>query len=159
MPKCKAAPVDQLRILNELLGRLSDPQKAEHARRALEFAYTEHPQDLEHLPLGDYVDKLAQLHFGDLGESADFAFAHWHVPRLEDFSPLWIRQAIVVEMKKLAGRREGLLLVTGLRGAVCPEGKYWTKHRETQYQRVRNWIDELVCAWATCGSRLQVVVL
>ena len=62
-------------------------------------------------------------------------------------------------MKKLAGRREGLLLVTGLRGAVCPEGKYWTKHRETQYQQVRNWIDELVCAWATCGSRLQVVVL
>ena len=72
MPKRKAAPVDQLRILNELLGRVSDPQKAEHARRALEFAYTEHPQDLEHLPLGDYVDKLAHLHFGDLGESCRF---------------------------------------------------------------------------------------
>ena len=111
MPKRKAAPVDQLRILNELLGRVSDPHKAEHARRALEFAYAEHPQDLEHLPLGDYVDKLARLHFGDLGEDADFAFAHWHVPRLEDFSPLWIRQAIVVEMKKLAGRREGVLLL------------------------------------------------
>ena len=159
MPKRKAAPVDQLRILNELLGRVSDPQRAEHARRALEFAFTEHPQDLENLPLGVYVDKLAHLHFGELGESADFAFAHWHVPRLEDFSPLWIRQAIVIEMKKLAGRREGLLLVTGLRGAVCPKGKYWTKHREAQYQRVRSWIDELVCAWATCGSRLQVVVL
>ena len=47
MPKRKAAPVDQLRILNELLGRVSDPQRAEHARRALEFAFTEHPQDLE----------------------------------------------------------------------------------------------------------------
>ena len=162
MPKLKAAPVDLLRILNELLGRVSDPHKAEHARRALEFAYNEHPEDLERVSLGDYVDKLAQLHFGESvesGESSDFAFAHWHVPRLEDFSPLWIRQAIVVEMKKLAGRREGLLLVTGLRGAVCPQGKYWTKHREAQYQRVRCWIDELVCAWATCGSRLQVVVL
>ena len=48
---------------------------------------------------------------------------------------------------------------TGLRGAVCPQGKYWTKHREAQFQRARCWIDELVCAWATCGSRLQVVVL
>ena len=159
MPKRKPASVDQLRILNELLGRVSDPQKAEHARRALEFAYDEHPEDLEHLALGDYVDKLAHLYFAESDKSMDFAFAHWHVPRLEDFSPLWIRQAIVVEMKKLAGRREGLLLVTGLRFAVCPEGKYWTKNRETQYQRVRNWIDELVCAWVSCGSRLQVVVL
>jgi hypothetical protein len=162
MPKPKAKPVDQLRTLIQLLGRMSDPERAEHARRALEFAYQEHPEDLERLSLGDYVDRLARLHFGEAGkgvENAAFAFAHWYVPRLEDFSPLWIRQAIVVEMKKLAGRREGLLLVTGLREAVCPVGKYWTKQREAQFQRVRNWIDELACAWATRGSRLQVVVL
>jgi len=159
MAKGKAPIVDQLRTLNELLGRVSDPERAEHARRALEFAYQEHPEELERVPLGDYVDKLARLHFGEGAEVSDFAFAHWHVPRLEDFSPLWIRQAIVVEMKKLAGRREGFLLVTGLREAVCPEGKYWTRHREEQYQRVREWINELACAWATRGSRLQVVVL
>ncbi|MDQ8208606.1 hypothetical protein QEH52_13860 [Coraliomargarita sp. SDUM461003] len=159
MPKAKLIAVEQLRTLNELLGRVSDPERAEHARRALEFAYKEHPEDLERVPLGDYVDKLAKLHFGVSGHRADFAFAHWHVPRLEDFSPLWIRQAIVVEMKKLAGRRECLLLVTGLREAVCPAGKYWTRQREAQYQRVRDWINELVCAWATRGSRLQVVVL
>lgn len=159
MSKATASPVDQLRTLNEILGRVSDPERAEHARRALEFAYREHPGALDRVPLGDYVDKLARLHFGEAAEPADFAFAHWHVPRLEDFSPLWIRQAIVVEMKKLAGRREGLLLVTGLREAVCPDGKYWTRQREAQYQRVRDWIDALACAWATRGSRLQVVVL
>ncbi len=159
MPKTKSAPVDQLRTLNEILGRVSDPERAEHARRALEFAYQEHPEDLESVPLGDYVDRLAEIHFGDHEAGHEFAFAHWHVPRLDDFSPLWIRQAIVAEMKKLAGRREALLLVTGLREAVCPEGKYWTKHREAQYQRVRSWIDELVCAWATRGSQLQVVVV
>ena len=54
MPKLKVAPVDQLRILNELLGRVSDPHKAEHARRALEFAYNEHPEDLERVALGDH---------------------------------------------------------------------------------------------------------
>lgn len=159
MPKATANPVDQLRTLNELLGRVSDPERAEHARRALEFAYQEHPADLALISLGEYVDQLRRLHFGDSGEPAECAFAHWHVPWLEDFSPLWIRQAIVVEMKKLAGRRKGLLLVTGLREAVCPVGKYWTKPREARYQRVRQWIDELVCAWATKGSRLQVVVI
>jgi hypothetical protein len=159
MAKASAPLVDQLRTLNELLARVSEPERAEHARRALEFAFQEHPEALGRLALGDYVDKLARLHFGETAEPADFAFAHWHVPRLEDFSPLWIRQAIVVEMRKLAGRREGLLLVTGLREAVCPPGKYWTRQREDRYRRVRDWIDELACAWATRGSRLQVVVL
>lgn len=159
MPKASATAVEQLRTLNELLGRVSDPERAEHVRRALEFAYQEHPEALAEVPFGDYVDKLADWHFGEACPPANFAFAHWHVPRLEDFSPLWIRQAIVVEMKKLAGRRAALLLVTGLREAVCPAGKYWTKQREARYRRVREWIDELACAWATRGSRLQVVVL
>ena len=159
MPKFIVKPVDQLRTLNELLGRVSDPERAEHARRALEFAFQEQPDLLANVSLGEYVDKLACLHFGEGRESSDLAFAHWHVPLLDDFSPLWIRQAIVTKMKKLAGRREGMLLITGLREAVCPEGKYWSKHCESQYQRVRNWIDELVCEWATQGSNLQVFVL
>lgn len=159
MPKSNADAFDKLRTLNELLGRLSDPERADHARRALEFAQREHPEDLAQVPLGDYVDKLVRLHFGAAHSPGAIAFAHWHVPRLEDFSPLWIRQAIVSEMRKLAGSREALLLVTGLRQAVTAEGRYWTQQREAQYQRVRGWIDELACAWATRGSRLQVVVI
>ena len=152
-------PLEQLRTLNELLARVSDPERSEHARRALEFFYREHPAEAAGIDLGNYVERLSNLHFGPEGGPADLAFAHWHVPRLDDFSPLWIRQAIVAEMKKLAGRRESLLLVTGLRDAVCPPGKYWTKARESQYARVRGWIEELACAWASRGSRLQVVVL
>lgn len=152
-------PVDQLRTLNELLARISDPERSEHARRALEFFSREHPEEAAGIDLGKYVERLANLHFGEGGEPPDLAFAHWHVPRLDDFSPLWIRQAIVGEMKKLAGRREALLLVTGLRDAVCPPGKYWTQARQWQYERVRGWIEELACAWASRGSKLQVVVL
>ena len=159
MPKVAVKPVDQLRTLNELLGRVSDPDKAEHARRALEFAFQELPEELAHVSLGEYVGKLARIHFGEEGEPSGLSFAHWHVPHLEDFSPLWIRQAIVTEMKKMAGRREGILLVTGLREAICSQGKYWTKHCESEYQRVRNWIEELVIAWLTKGCFLQVVVL
>jgi len=155
----KPDPVEQLRTLNELLARVSDTGRGEHARRALEFFQREHPEDAVKVELGQYVERLARLHFGEQGEPGHLAFAHWHVPQLEDFSPLWIRQAIVTEMKKLAGRREALLLVTGLRNSVCPPGKYWTKARQEQYDRVRGWIDELACAWATRGSRLQVVLL
>lgn len=151
-------PLEQLRTLNELLARISDPERSEHARRALEFFYREHPNEAARVRLGSYVARLARLHFGESGEPAELGFAHWHVPQLEDFSALWIRQAIVGEMKKLAGRREALLLVTGLRDAVCPAGKYWTQTRQSQYERVRGWIEELACAWASRESKLQVVV-
>ena len=156
----KVDPVEQLRTLNELLARTgaSAPDRAEHARRALDFFSQEQDSGLIEVSLHDCANRLARLHFGAEGES-ELAFGHWHVPTVENFSPLWIRQAIVVEMKKLAGRRAALLLVTGLREAVCPEGAYWTKKRQQQYDRVRCWIDELVCAWATRGSQLQVVVL
>ena len=76
MPKATANPVDQLRTLNELLGRVSDPERAEHARRALEFVYQEHPADLALISLGEYVDQLRRLHFGDSGEPAECALAH-----------------------------------------------------------------------------------
>ena len=155
----KREPIQQLRTLNELLARISEPERSEHARRALEFFCREYPEAARGVDFGDYVDKLTQLHFGESGEPVAMAFSHWHVPQLEDFSPLWIRQAIVERMKGLAGRREALLLITGLREAVCPPGKYWTKKRAAQYQRVRGWIDDLACAWASRGSCLQVVVL
>jgi len=155
----KSDPVEQLRTLNELLARTgaSAPDRAEHARRALDFFSQEQGAKDTTVSLGDCAGR-ARLHFGAEGES-ELAYTHWHVPTVENFSPLWIRQAIVVEMKKLAGRRAALLLVTGLREAICPAGAYWTKSRQLQYDRVRDWIDELACAWATRGSQLQVVVL
>jgi len=156
----KADPLEQLRTLNEVFARIgeSDPECAEHASRALEFFSCERAGVHTNLCIKDCVDKLARLHLGE-DEFSELAFAHWHVPALEDFSPLWIRQAIVAEMKKLAGRRRSLLLVTGLRDVVCQEGSYWTKKRQMQYDRVCNWVDELACSWATRGAHLQVVVL
>lgn len=156
----KSDPVDQLRTLNEVLARasVSDPERAENARRALEFFSREEADQDVKLCLRDCADKLAKLHLGDESTS-ELAFAHWHVPALEDFSPLWIRQAIVTEMKKLAGRRQSILLVTGLRETICPEGSYWTNKRQAQYDRVRTWVDDLACAWVTRGAQLQVVVL
>ena len=155
----KADPAEKLRILNDLLGQASDPDRSENALRALKFCCQEHPEIIENIDLGEYVEKLARLHFGEFQEPVFLGFSHWHVPQLEDFSPLWIRHAIVSRMKKLAGRRQALLLVTGLRESICPPRCYWTKRREEQYHRVRAWIDELSCAWATRGSKLQVVVI
>ena len=94
----KSDPVEQLRTLNELLARTgaSAPDRAEHARRALDFFSQEQGAKDTTVSLGDCAGRLARLHFGAEGES-ELAYTHWHVPTVENFSPLWIRQAIVVD--------------------------------------------------------------
>jgi hypothetical protein len=156
-------PVEQLRALNELLARTaaSDPERAEHARRALDFFSDEQARTTEASAspsIGHCARELARLHLGDPPESP-IAFSHWHIPEGQACDPLWLRSEIVSRMRELAGRRAALLLVTGLREALSPAGTYWTRARQLQYQRVCDSIDNLACAWASRGSNLQVVVI
>lgn len=160
MSMTKNDVVEQLRTLNEVLARTnaSDPERAEHARRALEFYRLEHAHTDSLVSIRDCADRLVRLHFGS-EEHSELAFAHWHVPTLEVFSPLWIRQAVVGEMKKIVGRHQSLLLVTGLRESVCPAGSYWTHKRQLQFDLVRSWVEDLACAWVSRGSQLQLLII
>ncbi|CAI8271636.1 MAG: Uncharacterised protein [Opitutia bacterium UBA7350] len=156
-------PVEQLRVLNELLARAaaSDPERAEHARRALDFFSDEQArtEDASMAPsVGACARELARLHLGDPPEGP-IAFSHWHISEGQACDPLWLRSEIVTRMHELAGRQAALLLVTGLREALSPIGTYWTRTRQLEYQRVCDSIDGLVCAWASRGSNLQVVVI
>jgi hypothetical protein len=156
-------PVEQLRALNELLAHTaaSDPERAEHARRALDFFSDEQARATEGQitpSVGQCARELARLHLGDQPE-ARIAFSHWHIPEGQACEPLWLRSEIVTRMRELAGRRAVLLLVTGLREALSPPATYWTSARQLEYQRVCDSIDQLACAWASRGSNLQVVVI
>lgn len=156
-------PVEQLRTLNELLARTaaSDPERAEHARRALDF-FSEEQARMTEGTMTPSVEgcarELARLHLGDPPEGP-IAFSHWHIPEGQACDPLWLRSEIVARMQELAGRQAALLLVTGLREALSPPGTYWTRARQVEYQRICDSIDGLACAWASRGSNLQVVVI
>ena len=156
----KSNPIKQLSILNELFASagISTPDIAEHIRRVLDFSSKEQSRGENRVSLQESVNQLVRLHV-DSGKSNRAAFAHWHVPTVEQFGSLWIRQAIVVKMKQLVGFSTAFLLVTGLRESICTEGTYWTKKRQMQYDRICTWIDDLTCAWAGKDSRLQVVIL
>ena len=156
-------PVEQLRALNELLARTaaSIPSAREHARRALDFFSDEQASSTKGKTVpsvGHCARELARLHLGDPPEGP-IAFSHWHIPEGQACDPLWLRSEIVARMRELAGRRAALLLVTGLREAISPEGTYWTRARQSEYQRVCDAIDNLACFWASRGSNLQVVVI
>lgn len=150
---------DQLRTLNELFAHTgaSISDSAEHIRRVLDFVSKEQSEETVELSFAEGANRLARLHFGP-EEERNLLFAHWNVSNNELFSPLWIRQSLIARMKQLAGSRAAFLLITGLREAICPSGRYWTKKRQDYYDRVCDYINELVCAWSTSGSRTQIVL-
>jgi hypothetical protein len=152
--------VDQLRTLNELFARTGEsaPGSAEHIRRVLDFFSEVHDEDSFALPFSEGVDRLAQLHFGP-SQQRRLRFAHWDVPVGEQFSPLWIRQALISRIKRLSGSSAAFLLITGLRKAICPEGSYWTGKRQEYYDCVCDYINELACSWLTHQAKLNVVVM
>ncbi|MEM8868679.1 MAG: hypothetical protein AAGC73_10490 [Verrucomicrobiota bacterium] len=154
----KANPIEQLHAVNEVLAQTlqADAEQVAHVRRAIDF-YAK--SDQAQVPsFQSCVETLAQVHLNH-ANAGPVAIAHWHVPASEHFSPLWIRAAIITEMMKLSGSRGAVFVITSLREAICPEGKYWTKARERRFRRIREWIEQLACSWATPGSQLQVIVV
>ena len=155
----KSSTVEQLRTLNELLCQtgVSSPECAENARRALDFYRQESPTHQAEISLQAAASQLVRLHFGD--SDGAVAFAHWHVPAHGEFDPLWVREALIAEMKTLAGRQQALFLVTGLRESVCPPGKYWTASCQQTYTETLDWMQTLLCAWVSRCTQLQLVII
>jgi hypothetical protein len=152
--------IDQLRTLNELFVRTgeSDPDNAVHIRRVLDFfSESQYRSDFS-LSLSEGAERLARLHFGP-GQEQKLYFAHWDVPHDEQFSPLWIRQALIARMKHMVGTRAAFLLITGLREAICPEGSYWTRKRQEYYDQVCNYINDLFCSWVTQRTHLSIAIM
>lgn len=156
----KSELIEQLHTLNEVLSRtgLSDPDCARDARRALEFYEQEVDQMAQPFPMEAAAEHLLRLHL-DHRNAHQIAFAHWHVPTEGAYDLLWLRLQIIEKMKSLAGKTEALFLVTGMRESICSPSGYWTRKRATAYQDLLNWVNEMICAWASRGSRLQVVVI
>lgn len=158
-------PLNRLLTLNELLARISpagDPDRARHLRKSIECVGTdEQSPDPDATRYRDGARALLRLHLlpDAQARGAGVPFAHWHVAETEDFSPLWIRQAIIREMKQLAGHRTGVFLVTGLREAICPSGKRWTRARRESYAKIRSWIDEISARHASRNSELRILIL
>ena len=156
----EANTINQLRTLNELFAytRESAPENAEHIRHVLDFLSEAHDAENFDLSFSEGAARIAQLHFGSRQEQK-LLFQHWDISTDEQFSPLWIRQSLIAKLKHLAGFQSAFLLITGLREVICPEGNYWTTKRQEYYNRVYNYINELVCSWSTANSSIQVAFL
>ncbi len=101
----------------------------------------------------DIVDRLVKLH---VEEGSSFGFGHWNLGHHE-YDPLFIRAHLIKELKRISGFEEALLLITGLREALCPPGKYWTQKRSTRYQEAISYIESLAVQYKTPKTKLSLL--
>ena len=99
------------------------------------------------------VDRLVKLH---VSNPDSFGFNHWDLGS-HQYDPLWIRAHLIRELKKISGFQEALLLITGLRSAICPPGKYWTGKRSIRYQEAIAYIENLALQFKTPRTKLSLL--
>jgi len=158
-------PFDKLPAINSMLPLAvgSDTEKADQIRAAIRFCQFQAVQcgqpapgsTLEEITRAyrEAVDSLVKFHISD---PDSFGFRHWNLSA-HPYDPLWVRAHVIRELKLLAGYRQALFLVTGLRRALCPEGKYWTRDRARRYREALDYIESLALQFKTPSTRLSVL--
>lgn len=146
----------KLQTLRTLLGggEAQDGYMAEQIKRAIDFSLTGSLDEVADM------DAFAEAAKKVLGSNPSMppgsAFHHIGMDGRE-FDPLWIREELMGVLKKLTGCSNAVLLVTGLKAALCPKGRYFTRRQKERYGEAVKYIDELAADLATPNTRLNII--
>lgn len=146
----------KLHCLQSLFGPATgnDPYLAQQIKHAIEFSLTGSSE------VAAPLEKFAQAALRLLQEQEPLTSScGLYCINFNNLSydPLWIRGELIGALKHLAGYETKLLLITGLRNALCPSGKYWTRRVRERYEDAMNYIDQLALNWSTPNSTLNIV--
>ncbi|MGJ3241964.1 MAG: hypothetical protein ACFE0O_03255 [Opitutales bacterium] len=155
----------KLQSLHSLLSATfgTDPFQAEQIEAAIQHCLNEQERPAEPgdtdlaLRPGLDVQQLAKLHALYSKHQAD-GFAHWDLSQ-KPYDPLFIRAHLQRILRQLSGHPRATLVVTGLRQALCPAGKYWTRGRRERYREAITYIEDLACRYQTPNSAFNLIIL
>ena len=152
----KIAQTRRLNALNRLLAAAtgSDADTVAQLSRAIEFCHRKGPRESEIVGIETIARRLLNIHARNSGR---FRLVHCNLRDVE-VTPLWLEAEVTQSVRRLARSREGLLLITGLKKAVCPPGKRFTLSRQREYQRAVTQINDIARA-RKLGANLSVIVV
>ena len=138
----------RLQSLNELvsvIGSVSTSEETLQLQRTLSFM-RDNDSDSQ-MPVKSFehcIEQVVRFHFpNDRG----FRFTHWNA-RCISIDPLWVRASVLEFIQSFQGSLRGLILVSGIRESLLKGGKRWTAKRESEYQELRSFIENLVLRYA-----------
>lgn len=85
-----------------------------------------------------------------------FAVAHCDFRGMRD-DPLWMRQRALASLRQLAGHRDAVLLVTGLRQAFFPTAGRKTRGRIAKYLEFKCHLEQLALRYSGPQGRLRLI--
>lgn len=149
-PATRLAKLHLLQILfRDLTG--SDLSLARQLKAAIDFSVT---GSLEaDAPWPEFVAAVQML----MEASPDRSEGIELLDLTAGFDPLWAREAALSRLKRLAGYERGLLLVTGLRSALCPPPQSWSRRHEVRLRQAIGFLDDLGARWHSAGTRLTLL--
>ena len=77
----------------------------------------------------------------------------------EPYHPLWIREKLILSLKKIAGYEYATLLIKGLRDSIKKDGTYWTRQKQQAYDDTLAYITQIAAQWTTARTRINIVCL
>ncbi len=94
------------------------------------------------------------------GPGGDHGFCCWDAAESDaEAMPLFARQRVIDALKRLAGYREGTLLVTNFRPAHCPPGRRWTSRRRRDYGESLALIRDLAASRSRPSAQVRLLVV
>jgi len=146
----------KLHALRSLLSDDCDPDLARETKQAIEFYLTGSVDTAA--PLESFMEIACILVKEVFSKTQSCGCCHINL-ETQTYNPLWLRSEIVTALKRLAGYKNSVLVISGLRAAICPRGKYWTSNLQQRYASAIHFADHLAAHWATPGSQLNLVYI
>lgn len=148
----------KLHFVQNLFGQATgeDPYLIQNIKEAIELSLKEEES------LDESIDTFAEVAMRLFRDQpfldASYGFFHLDLSK-RGFDPLFIREELVAGFKKVSGFDNCLILVTGLRRAICPDGRRFTQRLRAKYDDAIAYIDEMALKWRTENSDLSILYL
>lgn len=154
-------PTDNLETLHSLntlfaLATGSERELVDQIQSAITFSIDhglEH--DASHQSLTRSAEQLLELHLKD---KLSCGFNHCDFRSDED-DPLFIRTKVLKSLRILAGYKEAILLISGLKALACPPDKRWSAKRKNRYRHLVTLVESLAAKHSSPKTNLRIIFL
>lgn len=133
-----------------------DGYLADKIKAAIEFSLTgseEIPASLE-----GFVELAHQLCADIKSMPPSYVLHHIELSN-RTWDPLWLHGEFMQALRRISGHDTAVLVVSGLRQAICPRGRYWTRRMQKQHKEAVDYMDDLAMRWVTPSTNLTLLYL
>lgn len=131
-----------------------DPYLVRHLKDAIDASLVEEVGTSH--SLDDFAAAAFRLAEGQPGIHASYGLFHLDL-RGRGFDPLFIRSELVQGLRRIAGYRRALVVVTGLRESIIGPSGYFTTKRREEVDAATAYIDEFAAQWTTENTELNIL--